>query len=63
MLAGEPVSAALTDSFSNLVRPDPYVCASLRFTDAGVEERLNWDPAECSQIESDLSSMIEWVSE
>ncbi|EMA17923.1 UvrD-helicase domain-containing protein [Haloarcula argentinensis] len=39
------------------------VCASLRFTDAGVEERFDWEPTEYSQIESELSSMVELVSE
>ncbi|AWB28398.1 UvrD-helicase domain-containing protein [Halococcoides cellulosivorans] len=42
--------------------PDRRVRASLRFTDAGIEERLAWDPDESSLIESDLRSMVDLVS-
>ena len=37
--------------------------ASLRFTDAGVEERFEWDSSECAAIESELRSMLASLSE
>jgi len=43
--------------------PNRSIRASLRFTDAGVEERFEWDPSEYSVIESDLRSMVELLSE
>jgi len=48
-----------------LLQHDPArnVRASLRFTDAGVEEQFEWDVSEFSVIESELSSMIDLVSE
>jgi ATP-dependent helicase/nuclease subunit A len=42
--------------------PDRTVRASLRFTDAGVEEQFEWDAGEQSLIESELRSMIESLS-
>ncbi|WP_276302717.1 UvrD-helicase domain-containing protein [Halorussus lipolyticus] len=39
--------------------PDRSIRASLRFTDAGVEERFEWDASEYSMIESELRSMVE----
>jgi ATP-dependent helicase/nuclease subunit A len=43
--------------------PDRTVRASLRFTDAGVEEHFEWDSSQVSVIESELRSMLELVAE
>ncbi len=43
--------------------PDRSVRASLRFTDAGVEERFEWDSSEYAAIESELRSMLASLSE
>ena len=44
----------------NPARP---VRASLRFTDVGVEERFEWQRSELTDIESELRSMLDLVSE
>ncbi|THE64258.1 helicase [Salinadaptatus halalkaliphilus] len=42
--------------------PDRDVRASLRFTDAGIEERFEWDTGEYAKVESKLRSMTELLS-
>ena len=38
------------------------VRASLRFTDAGVEEQFNWESDQVAEIESELRSMVKLVN-
>ncbi|WP_135305498.1 UvrD-helicase domain-containing protein [Haloarcula amylovorans] len=41
--------------------PDRDVRASLRFTDAGIDEGFEWDASELSTIESEVRSMVEMI--
>ncbi|WP_336331115.1 PD-(D/E)XK nuclease family protein [Haloarcula sp. CGMCC 1.2071] len=43
--------------------PDRKLCASLRSTDAAVEENFDWDTSEYPETESELATMIELVTE
>ncbi len=41
--------------------PDRDIRASLRFTDAGIEERFEWETGKYSAVESELRSMTEML--